>query len=77
MKTIDPSKTIHSLVKADETLIPVLIKCGFDKIASPGMIESVGRFMTLDAGIRLRKIDRNFVKETFNNYGYIWEDHNE
>lgn len=77
MKKIDPSKTIYTLVKSDEAILNIMIECGFDKIAKKGMIESVGRLMTLDAGIKLRKLDPAFVKEHFAKHGYTWEAHDE
>ncbi|MFP4286665.1 MAG: DUF1858 domain-containing protein [Candidatus Izemoplasmataceae bacterium] len=77
MKKVNPEKTIYTLVKEDAAIIPILVACGFDKITKKGMIETVGRLMTLSQGMTLRKIDQTMVKETFLAHGYIWEENHE
>lgn len=66
------------MTKDNPEIINILSEIGFKEITKPGMIASVGRFMTLKQGCSLRKINYDYVKETLYKNGYLLkEDNNE
>jgi hypothetical protein len=42
-----------------------MVELGFHDIAKPGMLQTVGRFMTLSKGIALKKVSMETVEQTF------------
>jgi hypothetical protein len=48
----------------------ILFDLGFKDIVKPGMLQTVGRFMTIQKGAELKNIALTQVKETFNQHGY-------
>ncbi|CCV66459.1 hypothetical protein BN85314380 [Paracholeplasma brassicae] len=67
---IDLNEKIIDLVKKDEKIKDILSELGFSEITKPGMIQTVGRFMSINQGSSLRKIDIEVIKERFKSYGY-------
>lgn len=67
---IDLNEKIIVLVKKDEKIKDILSELGFSEITKPGMIQTVGRFMSINQGSSLRKIDIKVIKERFKSYGY-------
>lgn len=70
---ININETILSLVTKDEKIKDILNDLGFKEIVKPGMIQTVGRFMTLKAGSSMRKIELSVIIKTFEDKGYIVE----
>jgi hypothetical protein len=68
--TINVNDTILSIITQDEKLKDILFELGFKEITKPGMLQTVGRFMTLKAGSSMRKIDLNKIKERLEALGY-------
>lgn len=62
--------TIFYLVSKDQKLIEILYDLGFHEITKPGMLHTVGRFMTLKTGASLRKIDMKIIIDTLIQKGY-------
>lgn len=78
IKVLDLSLNIYSLSKLYPDLVMELSSLGFTEIAKPGMINTVGRFMKLEQGCKMRKIDFNELKIKLKLLGYeIKEDTNE
>lgn len=67
---IDLNEKIIDVVKKDEKIKDILSELGFSEITKPGMIQTVGRFMSINQGSSLRKIDIEVIKERFKSYGY-------
>lgn len=44
---------------------------GFENITNPGMINTVGKFMTISKGASIKKIPMGKVIEAFNKHGYV------
>lgn len=72
-KTIDLSKTVYDLCKDNPEIIEIMKGLGFDKIASPGMLNTAGRFMTLPKGAAMKGIPMEKVREAFAEKGYAVE----
>lgn len=78
MKTIDFSKTVYELCASDPTIIGIMKELGFHQITKLSMLQSAGKIMTIPKGARMKKIDLDFIIETFEKHGYkIKEDNNE
>lgn len=73
-KLIDLSKTVYEICKEDPQVIEIMRKIGFEEIATPGMLQTAGRFMTIPKGAQLKKISLDKLKEIFQNYGYQIQD---
>lgn len=67
---ININDTILSIISKDEKLKDILFDLGFKEITKPGMLQTVGRFMTLKAGSNMRKIDLETIKERLEALGY-------
>lgn len=52
MKTIDGNQTVYDLVKEDPDLKEVLVDLGLTPLNNPAMLNTVGRMMTLNDGIK-------------------------
>lgn len=69
-KLIDLSKSVYELCKTYPELVQVLDEIGFHDITKPGMLASVGRFMTLPKGAVAKKIDRKRILEMLKEHGF-------
>jgi len=69
-KTIDFSKTVFELVKEDAQIAEIMKEIGFENIANPAMLKSVGCFMTIPKGAAMKGIDLNRIRKTFREKGY-------
>jgi hypothetical protein len=67
---ININETILKLINKDEKLRDILYDLGFKEITKPGMLQTVGRFMTLKAGSNLRKIDLKMIVKRLEEEGF-------
>ena len=73
-KKIDLNKSIHELCEAYPEIAQIMVEVGFKDIAKPGMLNTVGRFMTIPAGAQMKKLDLDAIKRTFEEKGFeIWD----
>lgn len=70
LKVIDFNKTVFELCSKDSNITDILAKIGFTDILKPGMLSTVGRFMTIPKGATAKKIDLETVKQEFIKRGY-------
>ena len=63
MIEIDISKTIYQLVKEYPVMKEIMIELGFTDIVKPGLLQSVGRIMTIDKGCSMKGISIEVVEE--------------
>ncbi|WP_148134719.1 DUF1858 domain-containing protein [Candidatus Formimonas warabiya] len=52
---------MHSLCTRYPELVGILAQIGFTDITKPGMLASVGRFMTIPKGAALKKLDMALI----------------
>ncbi|MDO9628825.1 MAG: DUF1858 domain-containing protein [Acholeplasmataceae bacterium] len=76
MKTIHINQTIQSLVSENPEIKDILFELGFRDIVKPGMIQTVGRFMTLKKGIEHKNISLETVKNAFKLKDFIIAEEN-
>ncbi|MDF2541207.1 MAG: hypothetical protein K0S47_925 [Herbinix sp.] len=70
IKVIDLSRSIHDLSKDYPEVPEILYEIGFQDIIKPGMLSTVGRFMTLPKGAAAKKIDMEIIRKAFRDRGF-------
>lgn len=69
-KVLQLSKSVYELCGQYPELPQILHELGFTDITRPGMLASVGRFMTLPKGAAAKKMDLELIKQRLQEYGY-------
>lgn len=69
-KSIDLAKSVYELCKEDPEVIDIMKELGFENIATPGMLNTAGRFMTIPKGAEMKHISLDQIKEVFQAKGY-------
>jgi len=69
-KSLDLSKSVYDLCKDNPELKQLLYDLGFTDITKAGMLSTAGRFMTIEKGAAIRKIDLEKIKGTLRDNGY-------
>lgn len=69
-KIIDFSKSIYELSKEHKEVVEIMKELGFAQIAVPGMLNTVGRYMTIPKGAASKGISLEDVKAVFTSKGY-------
>ncbi|AOM84007.1 DUF1858 domain-containing protein [Salisediminibacterium beveridgei] len=72
--TVDLSKTVLELCEEHEAFPETMKTLGFDQITKPGMLQSMGRIMTIPKGCRAKGKDLEDVKEQLRDMGYTVSD---
>ncbi|HAX03915.1 MAG: hypothetical protein A2Y45_07650 [Tenericutes bacterium GWC2_34_14] len=70
MKEILLNVSIYQLIQQYPELQDIIYRLGFTDIVKPGMLQTVGRFMTIKQGSELKKIPLETIKEVLKNHGY-------
>ncbi|HOC80531.1 MAG: DUF1858 domain-containing protein [Bacilli bacterium] len=73
-KLISINQTVYELSQEFPEIVEILANLGFKDIVKPGMLVSVGRFVTLKQGASLRKIDMHIVKDSLINKGFSFKE---
>jgi hypothetical protein len=74
-KKIVLSKTVYQLCSEYPELPEILAEIGFKDITKPGMIATMGRFMTIQKGAAAKKIDVELIKNILREKGFEVSDH--
>lgn len=69
-RTLDLTKTVYELCSEYPELPDILAEIGFTDIIKPGMITTVGRFMTIPKGAQAKKLDLDIIKKNLMDHGY-------
>jgi hypothetical protein len=69
-KIIDISKSVHELCTTYPEVKEIMAELGFEDIIKPGMLNTVGRFMTIPKGSAMKGISLDKVKEVFEGKGF-------
>jgi hypothetical protein len=70
MNEIDINQTIYQLISTYPKLKDVLYDLGFTDITKPGMLQTVGRIMTIKKGATMKNISLDVIKEKFIQNGF-------
>lgn len=69
-KIIDFSVPIKKLADEYPDFVQIMYDCGFTRIKIPGLLNTVGRVMTIPLGAQAMKINLNKIKQAFKQKGY-------
>ena len=70
MIAIDIDTTVYQMIKNNPEIKEIMIELGFKDIVKPGLLQSVGRLMTIESGCSMRGIDFQEVQEIFKANGF-------
>lgn len=70
MKEISLKQSVYEICTAHPEIKEIMQELGFVNITKPGMLQSVGKFMTIPKGCRTMRIPLEKVKEHFEANGY-------
>jgi uncharacterized protein len=74
MTTVSPDRTIHDLVHHVPGFKEALIELGFDQLANPIQLNTVGRIMTLRKGSAMKGIDLSVIRAALAKQGILLEE---
>lgn len=70
-KIIYLEKPIQDICREYPEVIEIMKKLGFENIANPAMLNTVGRYMTISKGAAMKGINLDKIKEVFAEKGYV------
>lgn len=70
MGVIDFKKTVYELCNENENVAEILAEIGFKDITKPGMISTMGRYMTIPKGAKAKGFNIDEIKKEFIKKGY-------
>ncbi|WP_229696439.1 DUF1858 domain-containing protein [Paenibacillus albidus] len=63
-------ESIFDMVSRHPEVVGIMVELGFKDIAKPGMLQTAGRIMTLSKGMKLKKMNMETVRLTFQQHGF-------
>lgn len=69
-KIINLSKSVYELCNQDPEIISIMQNIGFENITGKGMLNTVGRVMTLPKGALMKNIPLENIIDEFVKRGY-------
>ncbi|MDT2745084.1 DUF1858 domain-containing protein [Enterococcus asini] len=69
-KTIDVGRHLYEVVQAYPEVVAIMVELGFKEIKAPGMLQTAGRYMTIEKGAKLKKIPLEQVIAAFQAAGF-------
>ena len=69
-KKVDLSNTVYELCKEYPEIADILSELGFYDILKTGMLQTVGRFMTIPKGAVMKKISLDRIIETLTEHDF-------
>ena len=70
MKELDFSKSVYELTQQYPEIVEIMRDLGFTEIVKPGMLQSVGRMMTIPKGSKMKNIPMEKIVMTFIQKGF-------
>ena len=70
-KIINLNETVYEIYMKYPEISDILYQLGFHDIVKPGMINTVGRVMTLRKGDTMKKIDFEVIEQTLLDKVYL------
>ena len=65
MRSISSQQSIYELVTSYPEIGGLMAELGFKDILKPGMLQTMGKLMTIEKGARMKSIPIETIKETF------------
>lgn len=66
---------VRDLVTAHPEIVPVMVGMGLDGVTQPSLLNTVGRFMTLNKGARMKHIPVADLVKTLQDAGFEVSEH--
>lgn len=63
-------QTIFEISQKYPEIVDIMVKIGFKDIVNPKMLNTVGKFMTIEKGAKLKSKDLDVMKEVFKGHGF-------
>lgn len=70
-KKIDLTKSVYEICSQYPEVIEIMKELGFESIANPVMLNTVGRYMTIPKGAAMKGINLDRIKEVFADRDYV------
>ena len=67
---ISAKTTIYDLIRMNPGIEDILSDIGFTEIKKPIMLSTVGKFITIEKGCKIRNLDIKTVKSILLDHGY-------
>lgn len=67
---IDFRKTVYELTREYPEIVGIMKELGFESIASEGMLNTAGKFMTIPKGAAMKGISMDKIEKLFEERGY-------
>lgn len=67
---IDLKKSIHDICEEYPKVLGIMKNLGFDSITKPGMLNTMGKFMTIEKGAQMKGIALEKIKKAFTDEGF-------
>ena len=71
MKVIDLNATVYDLVTAHPEIGQVLYDLGLKDIKNPAVLNTMGKYMTIPKGAKMKKIELQTIVIQLNKMGFI------
>ncbi|MFD1483645.1 DUF1858 domain-containing protein [Lacticaseibacillus baoqingensis] len=75
MTTIALNTPVRDLVAKHPDLIKIMVAMGLDGVTNPNLLNTVGRFMTLEKGAKMKHIAQADLLAKLQQAGYEVADH--
>jgi uncharacterized lipoprotein YehR (DUF1307 family) len=69
-REIDFKKTVYELSREYPEIVNLMKELGFESIASEGMLNTAGRFMTIPKGAAMKSISMDKIEQMLKDKGY-------
>ena len=70
MAAINSNAKLYDITNKYPDVKAIMIELGFKDIIKPGMLQSMGKFMTIEKGAKAKNIEWDLIAKAFQNYGY-------
>ena len=70
MINISSNDSLYKVISEHPDIKEIMVELGFKDIVKPGMLQSMGRIMTINKGCTVKKININLAKEVFAKHNY-------
>lgn len=70
MIEINKKDTIQTIIAGHPLVKDLMVELGFQDIVKPGMLQTMGKIMTLEKGARMKGIPMVTIIELFHNNGF-------
>lgn len=70
MEAINRNEKLYNIVNKYPDVKEIMVELGFNDIVKPGMLQSMGKIMTIKKGVKAKNIEWDSAVKTFHNRGY-------